>query len=85
MATPSLRDYEATRFTPTAQPAKATRCPACQLQLCKSRHQAPHAALKEISRNDADGALEVTYACGTCEATLISSTDMRKPGWRHER
>lgn len=85
MAASPLRDYESTKFTPAAQPAKATRCAPCQLQLCKSRQQAPHGALKEISRNDADGEQEILYTCSMCEATLVSSTDMKKPGWRHDR
>jgi hypothetical protein len=84
MAATSFRDYEATKFTPL-QPAKAARCAPCQLQLCKSRHQPAHSALKEVSRNDTDGELEVTYTCSTCEANLVSSTDMKKPGWRHDR
>lgn len=76
---------EALKNTSGIQPGKTQRCAPCQLQLCKSRTWPPHAALKEISRNDTGGELEILYTCGTCEATLVVTSDMTRPGWRHER
>lgn len=60
-----------------------TRCPACQLQLCKSRTQEPHAGLKEVSRDE--GKQTVTYRCDNCSATLTHSFNLARPGWAHYR
>jgi hypothetical protein len=65
-------------------PMKRPRCAACQLQLCKSRDEPPHAALTEIGRDQLMGARH-SYTCGTCGATLASSSDMSKPGWEIAR
>ena len=62
----------------------AARCKPCQLQLCKSRRELPHAALKEI-RRDAIGHARVVYACQTCGSYLVCSADMGTPGWSQDR
>jgi uncharacterized protein with PIN domain len=59
------------------------RCRACQLQLCKSRREAPHASLKEILREE-DGRF-VRYACQSCGATLLCSENLSVPGWTVSR
>jgi hypothetical protein len=58
------------------------RCSACQLQICKSRVQGPHAALTEVKIDDSNRGRETYYACQTCGITLINSTDLAKQGWR---
>ena len=73
-----------------AQPSGA-RCKACQLQLCKSRDERPHAALsaspvaqttgRDKSRSPADTA----FVCKTCGITMIHSADLARPGWRQAR
>lgn len=63
--------------------APLSRCRACQLQLCKSRTQEPHAALKEISRDEAKRI--TVYRCDSCEATLERSADLARPGWTQQR
>ena len=60
-----------------------TRCRACQLQLCKSRSQPPHASLKETSRNAVNGA--VVFQCEACDASLLHTMDLEKPGWSQLR
>ncbi len=60
------------------------RCAACQLQLCKSRDERPHAALAEVSHNDTSR-LSVGFRCQTCGTVLVRSQDMGKPGWSHQR
>lgn len=57
------------------------RCPACQLQLCKSRTLGPHAGLTEMSRDEAKQT--TVYRCQTCAAALTRSSDLRVPGWTH--
>ena len=59
------------------------RCAACQLQLCKSRTEPPHAALKEIGRDEAEQATR--YSCQTCGAVLVRTSDYARPGWSHRR
>jgi hypothetical protein len=64
---------------------KQPRCAACQLQLCKSRDESPHAALTEIGGAPVTGGKFAggrhSYTCGTCGVTLACSSDMSKPGW----
>lgn len=62
----------------------ATRCPACQLQLCKARGASPHKGLTEAKRDDIDH-FERAFVCKTCGVTLINSPNMAKPGWKHAR
>jgi hypothetical protein len=59
------------------------RCAACQLQICKSRYEAPHAALQETDRDEAKGT--AAFACDNCGVTLLWSGDMRSPGWSQRR
>lgn len=59
--------------------APMPRCRACQLQLCKSRREAPHAALIETLRDDAGGF--VRYGCQSCGLSLCRSGDLSLPGW----
>ena len=65
------------------------RCRACQLQLCKSRDQPPHAGLKVT---DGSGLAEKTmgtqgtqFLCETCGSIMIRSTDLTQAGWRHQK
>ena len=63
------------------------RCPACQLQLCKSRESLPHGALKVadssiVSYDKLDKAQHALYMCETCAAVLVHSLDIRESGWR---
>jgi hypothetical protein len=60
----------------------ASRCPACQLQICKSRVQPPHALLTEVKSDESSHGRETFYNCQTCGITLINSSDLGKPGWR---
>lgn len=76
-----LDDASPTPATKDAGPL--TRCAACQLQLCKSRAQEPHAGLKEVSRDE--GKQTVTYLCDNCGATLTRSSNLARPGWAHYR
>lgn len=64
------------------RPRTVVRCPACQLQLCKSRDERPHAQLKEIGREELPHT--TVYGCGTCGATLTRSTDVSRPGWAQQ-
>lgn len=57
----------------------APRCRACQLQLCKSRREAPHAALIETLRDEGGGF--VRYVCQSCSTSLRRSEDLGLPGW----
>ena len=66
-----------------SNPSSALRCPACQLQLCKSRAQAPHALLTEVKSDESARGRETHFNCQTCGVTLINSSDLGKPGWRH--
>ena len=59
------------------------RCPACQLQICKSRNASPHAALQEKSRDEANST--AVFACEKCGVTLVWSGDMKSPGWSQRR
>ncbi len=72
---------------PDKSPAPSTspRCRACQLQLCKSRSERPHAALTESKGDSMMRGTEQQFLCKTCGATLINSSDLAKPGWRHQR
>ncbi len=63
----------------------APRCRACQLQLCKSRSEPPHAALTESKTDGVMRGAERHFTCKTCNATMINSSDLAKPGWRHHR
>ena len=68
----------------------APRCPACQLQLCKSRDEPPHAALKEMEASAGPtvkfgGTRDILYLCQTCGTVLVRSTDMAEAGWRQRR
>jgi hypothetical protein len=65
----------------------AARCPACQLQLCKSRESLPHAALKVadssiVSYDKLDKSHHALYMCENCTAVLVHSLDIRESGWR---
>ena len=66
----------------TDRPA-TPRCPACQLQLCKSRSEAPHGALKETSRDEVNELIRFT--CATCSAVMVRSANLGRPGWSHQR
>ncbi len=59
------------------------RCAACQLQICKSRIESPHAALQESSRDQVNNTAE--FVCDTCAVTLVWSGDMKSPGWSQRR
>lgn len=61
------------------KPDSTVRCRACQLQLCKSRQEAPHANLTETLRDD--GARSAHYECRACGTILLCSRDMGRPGW----
>jgi len=74
---------DASHSSATKDAAPLTRCAACQLQLCKSRTQEPHAGLKEGSRDE--GKQTVTYRCDGCGATLTRSSSLARPGWAHYR
>ncbi len=60
----------------------ASRCPACQLQICKSRIQPPHAQLTEVKSDESSRGRETYFNCQSCGITLINSSDLGKPGWR---
>lgn len=62
-----------------------SRCPACQLQLCKGRNEPAHAKLTEAATNGASRGPDRHFICQNCAITLINSTDLAKPGWRHHR
>jgi len=67
--------------------AYLTRCPACQLQLCKSRESLPHAALKVadssiVSYDKLNREQHALYLCESCSTVLIHSLDIREAGWR---
>lgn len=64
-------------------PAAEVRCRACQLQLCKSRTEKPHPALKEVSRDEVQQ--QVQYACDTCRAVIEWCGQPTRPGWSHRR
>ena len=70
------------------QNAIKLRYAACQLQLCKSRGEPPHAALKEtavkVTGSGFTGA-GMAYACATCGTTLVRSSDPAKAGWSQRR
>ncbi len=81
---------EITTYEFGSRRAIQARCPACQLQICKSRHERPHAGLKPAEREVmADGKLSseshAVYLCQTCSAVLIHSSDVMEPGWRQRR
>ena len=57
----------------------STRCRACQLQLCKSRREPPHAALEETSRDEMMHF--VRYECKSCGTKLICSQEFGVSGW----
>lgn len=64
--------------------ARAARCPACQLQICKARDAGPHEKLIEADRTLMQGG-DRAYTCQTCSITLVNSRDPGKPGWTHAR
>jgi hypothetical protein len=75
---------------PSRPDGRLERCPACQLQLCKAREARPHAGLVEASGSGLKegGPLrgaDRAFTCQTCNATLINSPDMNKPGWSQPR
>lgn len=74
---------DASHTPATKDDGPLTRCGACQLQLCKSRTQEPHPALKEIARDE--GKQSVTYRCDACGAALTRSGNLSLPGWAHHR
>ena len=59
------------------------RCPACQLQLCKGRHERPHKGLTEVGHDAVKS--DVVYNCETCKAVLTRTADLAKPGWSQAR
>jgi hypothetical protein len=65
------------------QNAVRLRCAACQLQLCKSRDESPHVALKETGGSPVGD--ETVYACATCATVLVRSGNPNKPGWSQRR
>ena len=70
--------------------AVTTRCPACQLQLCKSREALPHAHLKAADSNvvphgKVNKAHHALYMCDTCATVLVHSLNVIEPGWRQQR
>ena len=64
---------------------KAIRCAACQLQVCKSRDESPHAKLSETTSVHARDGQSSAYLCQTCGVTMIRSADLSKPGWSSQR
>jgi ribosomal protein S27E len=69
---------------------RVIRCHACQLQICKSRESLPHGGLKAgdsnvLDTDRFDRTRHAVYACQTCEAVLVQSSDMMEPGWRQLR
>ncbi len=62
-----------------------SRCPACQLQLCKGRSEPPHAALKDVGAGGAMAGSDKHFTCQSCGITLVNSSDLATPGWRHHR
>ena len=69
-------------------PPTMPRCSACQLQLCKSRNEPPHAALKVINGSDAADKFspnDTVYLCQTCAAVMVRSADLMEASWRHRR
>ncbi|MSO98974.1 MAG: hypothetical protein EXR11_12275 [Rhodospirillaceae bacterium] len=64
------------------------RCRACQLQLCKSREERPHADLKAVvdgsieAKDSAIKGRDTAYTCQKCGTGLVNSTDKTEPGWR---
>ena len=77
---PSMRPV----FEPSPNiPRKRARCPACQLQICKSRSQSAHAALKEVERDQAGNS--AVYCCDACGVSLVWSGDPGLPGWSQRR
>lgn len=69
-------------FTPPP-PAAEIRCRACQLQLCKSRLEKPHAGLKETARDEVRDAVQ--YTCDNCSAVMEWCGDPARPGWSHRK
>lgn len=65
--------------------ARAARCQACQLQICKSREVPPHEGLVEAERGTALQGADRAYTCQTCGITLVNSPDAHKPGWSQSR
>jgi hypothetical protein len=72
----AARDY-------TPQLHVPVRCRACQLQLCKSRTEKPHAGLKETGRDLTTDTAQ--YACDSCGAVMEWSGNPARPGWAHRR
>ena len=77
-------DYADSSIIPHSAATIRARCAACQLQLCKSRQEPPHAALKEVSREGMNQQ-RVGFNCQTCGAILIRSSDLSAPGWSQQR
>lgn len=65
------------------RPESSPRCRDCQLQLCKSRTEPPHGALKETARDEVHNRTQ--FACATCGAAMVRNGDLSKPGWSHPR
>ncbi|TAL00430.1 MAG: hypothetical protein EPO08_13675 [Rhodospirillaceae bacterium] len=64
------------------------RCPACQLQLCKSRDEPPHGALKatDAGGNFANSdTLHTLFLCQKCAAVMVHSSNLMEAGWRQRR
>ncbi len=62
-----------------------SRCPACQLQLCKGRNEPAHAGLAEATTTGPTRGPDRSFKCQKCGITLVNSSDLSKPGWRHQR
>jgi hypothetical protein len=60
-----------------------SRCPACQLQLCKGRNEPPHAGLVGAASSPTE--TEKHFTCQKCGSTMINSRDIKKLGWRHQK
>jgi len=81
---------EITTYDFGSRRAIQSRCAACQLQICKSRHERPHSGLKPAEREVmAESKLSTdnhaVYLCQTCASVLIHSSDVMEPGWRQRR
>ena len=64
---------------------RTQRCSACQLQLCKSRGEPPHAARKVTEGGGKLGGSDTAYLCGVCSAVMVRSPDLLQSGWRQRR
>lgn len=67
---------------------RTPRCSACQLQMCKSRDEPPHPALKAMAdgiSREKFNRREIVYLCQTCGAVMVHSADVAEPGWHQRR